>query len=148
MDCGSKDPLYPIQADIFYPEVSQGAYGSVSKSWMKDRTLACSLGPAGSRFKEELTPNVDINLESLLVGRFKEDIRFSKDQKGKAMTNIIISNVKDRNCQDVYIEPSGPRKNQSTIFEVATVTPHIGVFGKVEYYKVILRRSENQAVDV
>jgi hypothetical protein len=148
MDCGSKDPLYPIQADIFYPEVAQGAYGSVSKSWMKDRTLVCSLGPAGSRFREELNPNVDINLESLLVGRFKEDIRFSKDQKGKAMTNIVISNVKDRNCQEIYVEPSGPRKNQSTIFEVATVTPHVGPLGKVEYYKVILRRSENQAVDV
>ena len=39
MNCGSKDPLYPMQADIFYPEVTQGAYGNVSKEWMKDRTL-------------------------------------------------------------------------------------------------------------
>ena len=148
MNCGSKDPLYPMQADIFYPEVSQGAYGNVSKDWMKDRTIVCSLGPAGSKFKEELTPNVDISLESLLVGRFKEDVRFSKDDRGKAMTNIIISNVKDRNCEELYVEPTGPRKNQSTIFEVATVTPHVGPFGSVEYYRVILRRSENQAVDV
>lgn len=148
MNCGSKDPLYPMQADIFYPEVSQGAYGNVSKDWMKDRTIVCSLGPAGSRFKEELTPNVDISMESLLVGRFKEDIRFSKDDRGKAMTNIVISNVKDRNCEELYVEPAGPRKNQSTIFEVATVTPHVGPFGSVEYYRVILRRSENQAVDV
>jgi len=148
MNCGSKDPLYPMQADIFYPEVSQGAYGNVSKDWMKDRTLVCSLGPAGSKFKEELTPNVDISMESLLVGRFKEDIRFSKDDRGKAMTNIVISNVKDRNCEELYVEPAGPRKNQSTIFEVATVTPHVGPFGSIEYYRVILRRSENQAVDV
>ena len=148
MNCGSKDPLYPMQADIFYPEVSQGAYGNVSKDWMKDRTIVCSLGPAGSRFKEELTPNVDISMESLLVGRFKEDIRFSKDDRGKAMTNIVISNVKDRNCEELYVEPTGPRKNQSTIFEVATVTPHVGPFGSIEYYRVILRRSENQAVDV
>lgn len=148
MNCGSKDPLYPMQADIFYPEVSQGAYGNVSKDWMKDRTIVCSLGPAGSRFKEELTPNVDISMESLLVGRFKEDIRFSKDDRGKAMTNIVISNVKDRNCEELYVEPAGPRKNQSTIFEVATVTPHVGPFGSIEYYRVILRRSENQAVDV
>ena len=148
MNCGSKDPLYPMQADIFYPEVSQGAYGNVSKDWMKDRTLVCSLGPAGSRFKEELTPNVDISMESLLIGRFKEDIRFSKDDRGKAMTNIVISNVKDRNCEELYVEPAGPRKNQSTIFEVATVTPHVGPFGSIEYYRVILRRSENQAVDV
>jgi hypothetical protein len=148
MDCGSKDPIYPMQADIFYPEVSQGAYGNVSKAWMKDRTLVCSLGPAGSRFREELTPNVDISIESLLVGRFKEDIRFSKDDRGKAMTNIVISNVKGRNCEEIYVEPAGPRKNQSTIFEVATVTPHVGPFGKVEYYRVILRRSENQSVEI
>jgi hypothetical protein len=148
MNCGSKDPLYPMQADIFYPEVSQGAYGNVSKDWMKDRTLVCSLGPAGSRFKEELKPNIDISIESLLIGRFKEDIRFSQDSRGKAMTNIVISNVRDRNCKEIYVEPFGPRKNQSTIFEVATVTPHVGPFGKVEYYRVILRRSENQAVDV
>jgi len=148
MNCGSKDPLYPMQADIFYPEVSQGAYGNVSKSWNKDRTLVCSLGPAGSKFKEELTPNVDISMESLLVGRFKEDIRFSKDDRGKAITNIVISNVKDRSCQEVYVETAGPRLGESTIFEVATVTPHVGPFGSVEYYRVILRRSENQAVDV
>jgi hypothetical protein len=148
MNCGSKDPLYPMQADIFYPEVTQGAYGNVSKEWQRDRTIVCSLGPAGSRFKEELTPNIDISIESLLIGRFKEDIRFSRDYNGKALTNIVISNIKDRNCQQLYMESAGVRKNQPTIFEVATVTPHVGPFGKVEYYRVILRRSENQGVEV
>lgn len=148
MDCGSKDPLYPIQADIYYPEVAQAAYGNVTKTWMKDRTLLCNLGPAGSRFREELTPNVDISIESLLIGRFKEDIRYSQDDAGKAMTNIVVSNIKDRNCNLVYTEPSGVRKGQPTIFEVATVTPHVGPFGTVEYYRVILRRSENQGVDI
>jgi hypothetical protein len=148
MNCGSKDPLYPMQADIFYPEVTQGAYGNVSKEWQRDRTIVCSLGPAGSRFKEELTPNIDISIESLLIGRFKEDIRFSRDYNGKALTNIVISNIKDRNCQQLYMESAGVRKDQPTIFEVATVTPHVGPFGKVEYYRVILRRSENQGVEV
>ena len=148
MDCGSKDPMYPLQADIFYPEVSQGAYGNVAKTWMKDRTLVCSLGPAGSRFKEELSPNVDISIESLVVGRFKEDIRYTGDDRGKAITNVVISNVKDRSCEELYVETAGVRKGQSTIFEVATVTPHVGPFGKVEYYRVILRRSENQGVDI
>ena len=148
MDCGSNDPMFPMQAEIFYPEIEQGAYGNVSKRWMKDRTLPCSLGPAGSRFKEELLPNVDLSLESTLIGRFKEDIRFSIDSRGKAMTNILISNVKDRNCRDLYVETSGVRAGSSTIFEVATVTPHVGPFGGVEYYRVILKRSENQGVDV
>lgn len=148
MDCGSNDPLFPMQADIYYPDVAQGAYGNVSKRWMKDRTLACSLGPAGSRFKEEVDPNVDLSLESVLIGRFKEDVRLSVDDRGRAITNIVISNVKDRNCNEIYLETAGVRKGQSTIFEVSTVTPHIGPFGGVEYYRVILKRSENQGVDV
>lgn len=148
MECGSNDPLFPMQADIFYPEVKQGVYGNVDKRWMKDRTLPCSLGPAGSRFKEEIDPNVDISRESVLIGRFKEDIRLTSDDRGKAITNIVISNVKDRNCNEIYVETSGSRKGQSTIFEISTVTPHVGPFGGVEYYRVILKRSENQGVDV
>ena len=148
MNCGSNDPMFPMQADIFYPEIEQGAYGNVSKRWMKDRTLSCSLGPAGSRFKEEVDPNVDISLESTLIGRFKEDIRMSGDEVGKAITNVLISNVKDRNCNEIYTETAGARSGSSTIFEVATVTPHVGPFGGVEYYRVILKRSENQGIDV
>ena len=148
MNCGSNDPMFPMQAEIFYPEIEQGAYGNVAKRWTKDRILPCSLGPAGSRFKEEVDPSVDISLESTLIGRFKEDIRFSGDKRGKAITNILISNVKDRNCNDLYVETSGTRAGASTIFEVATVTPHVGPFGGVEYYRVILKRSENQGVNV
>ena len=73
MDCGSRDPLYPLQADIFYPEVSQSAYGNAVKKWSRDTTVYCSLAPAGSKFKEGLTPNVDISMEALLIGRIKTD---------------------------------------------------------------------------
>lgn len=148
MDCGSRDPLYPLQADIFYPEVSQSAYGNAVKKWSRDTTVYCSLAPAGSKFKEGLTPNVDISMESLLIGRIKTDPRISIDDKLSAMTNVIVSNIKDRNCQEIYLETSGTRKGQSTIFEIATVTPHVGPFGKIEYYRVILRRSENQGTEV
>ena len=148
MSCGSKDPLYPLQADIFYPEIQQTAYGAAKKNWGMDRTVFCSLGPAGSRFKEELSPNVDISLDSLLVGRIRYDVRFSSDEVGNAITNILITNIKDKNCEQIYLESSGTRKGKPTIFEIATVTPHVGPFGKVEYYKVIIRRSENQGAEV
>jgi hypothetical protein len=148
MTCGSNDPLYPIQADIFYPEISQSAYGSAVKKWSKDVTVYCSLGAAGSKFKEGLSPNVDISIESLLIGRLKSDPRITNDGKLSSMTNVIISNIKDKNCNEIYLETSGTRKNQSTIFELATVTPHVGPFGTVDYYRVILRRSENQGTEV
>ena len=148
MSCGSNDPLYPLQADIFYPEISQSAYGSAVKKWSRDTTVYCHFSTAGSKFKEGLTPNVDISMESLLIGRIKTDPRITTDEKLSSMTNVIVSNIKDKSCREVYLETSGTRKGQSTIFEIATVAPHVGPFGTVEYYRIVLRRSENQGTEV
>lgn len=148
MQCEGHSVLYPLHADIFYPDIAQSAYGNVTKSWILDRTLYCSLGPAGSRFKEALSPNVDISLESTLIGRFKEDIRIANREIPRSITNIIITNVRDCYENQIYTETSGQRIGKPTIFEIATVTPHVGPFGTVEYYRVILKRSENQGVDL
>jgi hypothetical protein len=137
-----------MQADIFYPSVEQGAYGNIKKQWMHDRTIVCLLAPAGSAFKEEVTPNANITKEASLLGRLKTDIRISSKDARNSITNIIVSNIKDRNCNPIYMETSGPRSGKPTIFEVATLEPFTGPFGNVEYYKIVLRRSENQATDI
>ena len=146
--CETTDFTFPMCADIFYPIVEQGSLGNVKKQWIHDRTIACLLAPAGSAFKEEVTPNVNITQESILLGRLRTDIRVSSKQSNNAITNVIVSNVKDRNMNQIYTETSGPRAGKATIFEVATIEPFTGPFGTVEYFKVVLRRSENQAVDV
>jgi hypothetical protein len=46
------------------------------------------------------------------------------------------------------METSGPRDGKSTIYEIASSEAIVGPFGNVEYYKVVLRRSENQASDL
>lgn len=146
--CETPDFMFPMQMDIFYPVVEQGAYGNVKKQWMHDRTVVCSVNPAGSAFKQEVTPNVNITQESLILGRLKTDIRISSNDSRNAITNIVVTNVKDKNGVSVYMETSGPRSGKSTIFEVATLEPFVGPFGGVEYYKIVLRRSENQATDI
>jgi hypothetical protein len=83
-----------------------------------------------------------------MLGRVKSDIRFSSTENKNSITNIIVTNIKDRNLNEVYLETSGPRAGKSTLFEVATVEPFVGPFGSPEYYKVVVRRSENQAVDL
>ena len=148
MSCNTPGAMYPLKADIYYPAVSQSPFGEVTKVWTKDRTLVCNLSSAGSRFSEQLDPNVDISIEDMLIGRFKEDIRISSDDEGLSLTNIAVTDIKDRNSNNIYIETSGEREDLSTIFEVATVTPQLGPFGTVDYYRVILRRSENQGFDV
>lgn len=149
MACGElTDFMFPMEAEIFHPIVEQGAYGNVQKTWIMDRAIACNVAPAGSAGKEEVKPNVNITQETLLIGRVKNDLRISDRDSKNSITNIIVTNIKDKNCNQIYIETSGPRAGKATLFEVATQEPYIGPFGGIEYYNVVLRRSENQAVDL
>jgi hypothetical protein len=146
--CETPDFTFPMCMDIFYPIVEQAVYGNVKKQWMHDRTVVCSVSTSGSALKEDITPNINIKQELVIVGRLKTDIRISSRESNNSVTNIIVSNIKDKSGQSVYNETSGPRAGKPTIFEVATLEPFVGPFGKVEYYKIVLRRSENQAVDI
>jgi hypothetical protein len=149
MACGDlTDFMFPMQADIYYPIVEQGSLGNVKKTWILDKSVAVSFTPAGSAFKEEVVPNVNITKENLLIGRAKGDVRISSRESNNAVTNVIVTNIKDKNCNPIYVETSGPRVGKSTIFEIAAQDPFTGPFGNVEYYRIVLRRSENQAVDV
>ena len=146
--CENTSFIFPMLADIYYPIVSQGPYGNVEKTWVHDKTIACNFNSAGTAWKEDIKPNVNITQDSVMLGRVKSDIRFSSTENQNSITNIIITNIKDRNLNEIYVETSGPRAGKSTLFEVATVEPFMGPFGSAEYYKVVVRRSENQAVDL
>jgi hypothetical protein len=98
--------------------------------------------------KEEVKPNVAITQEKILIGRVKQDIRISERFSRNAITNVLITNIKDQSGNQVYLETSGPRDGKATLFEVASQEPFVGPFGAVEYYKIVLRRSENQAGDL
>lgn len=148
MQCESTDFLYPMLADVYYPIVEQGAYGNVKKQWILDRSIACNFAPAGNAGKEEVKPNVNITKESLLLGRTKTDIRVSSANNRNSITNVVITNIRTPQQQGIYSETSGPRDGRSTIYEVASNEAIVGPFGNIEYYKVVLRRSENQASDL
>jgi hypothetical protein len=146
--CETPDFMYPMLADIYYPIVEQGAFGNIEKQWILDKTIACSLTPAGSAFKEDVKPNVAIVQDFVLVGRTKTDIRISSQKSNNSVTNVIISNIKDKNGNPIYIETAGPRSGKSTIFEIGSLEPHVGPFGDTDFYKLLLRRSENQAANL
>jgi hypothetical protein len=146
--CETPDFMYPMLADVYYPIVDQGAFGNIEKQWILDKTIACSLNPAGQAFKEDVKPNVAIVQDFVLVGRVKTDLRISSQNSKNSITNVIVSNIKDKHGRPIYMETSGPRSGKPTIFEIATLEPYIGPFGDVDFYKLIIRRSENQAVNV
>jgi len=146
--CETPDFIYPMLADIYYPIVEQGAYGDVKKNWVLDKTIACQFSSAGTANKEEIRPEVKLLLDNSLIGRVKSDIRFSSEEQKNALTNIVITNIRDKNGNVIYLETSGPRAGQPTIFELATFDPLLGPFGNVEYYKLVIKRSENQGSDL
>lgn len=146
--CETPDFIYPMTMDVYYPMVEQGVYGNVQKHWVKDRTLICSLSAAGSAGKEEIKPNINITQETIIFGRAKSDVRISAQESNNALTNIVISNISDKFGTPVYVETSGPRAGKSTIFEIVSNDPIVGPFGSVDYYRITLKRSENQAVDI
>ena len=149
MACGElTDFMFPMEAEVYHPVVEQGAYGNIQKTWILDRTISCNVSSVGTAGKEEIKPNVNVTQETILIGRVKQDLRISNRSTKNSIVNIIVTNIKDRNCNQIYLETSGPRAGKPTLFEVATQEPYVGPFGGIEYYNIVLRRSENQAADL
>lgn len=146
--CHTTDFMYPLKADIYYPIVEQGAYGNVQKTWVMDRTISCNFSPAGSASSEEVKPNPFINIDMSLIGRTKDDLRISSLNSKDSIVNVILTNIRTFSDSPVYVETAGPRSGKSTIFEIASNEPILGPFGSIEYYRVVIRRSENQATDL
>lgn len=146
--CPTTDFKFPMLADIYYPIVEQSAYGNITRNWILDKTVAGNFIPAGSEIKKELVINIDLSQDSMLICRVKSDIRISSLEENSSLTNILITNIRDSKENSIYLETSGPRAGSPTLFEVATQQPFVNAFGRTEHYRVILRRSENQAENI
>ena len=126
--------------------INQTQYGQASRNWFYDRTVICndtSLGGAGT---EQIKPEAFLQHENKLIARVKADPRRSSTETENAINNILITNIRNANDELIYRETGGSRSGRGTIYEVATVDPFSGPFGSVEYFKVLLRRTENQTI--
>jgi len=147
MSCNEIDFMYPMIADIYHPIDKQDIYGQVKKDWGFDRTVVINLAPVGSAFEEEVKPKVFVQYENTLLGRVKNDIRIAKDGSNNSITNVLLTNIRNCSGELIYKETSGAREDRGTIYEIATMEPLVGPFGNIEYYKILVRRAENQGVD-
>jgi hypothetical protein len=140
------DFVYPMLADVYYPIITQGPFGEIKKEWVFDRTIACNATPVGGAGSEQIKPDMFLQYEDKLIVRSKTDLRNTSRSTQEATTNILISNVRFSHGQIIYKETAGPRAGRGTIYEVGTLEPFSGPFGNVEYYKMLWRRTESQAV--
>ena len=149
MICESTDFAFPMTADVFYSSVEQGQYGAVQKQWSLYKSTPCYFAAGGIKNKEEQqTGSVAVIVDKILAGRVPTDIRFNDMSNGVALTNLLITNIVDGEGNPIYVETGGVRAGKSTLFEIVTLSPFSGLFGKTEYYRVILKRSDNQGTDI
>ena len=144
--CETTDFIYPMKADIYYPIITQNQYGQPNKEWVFDRTVVCNATTVGGAGTDELKPEVFLQYDVKLVARSKSDIRISGDGTNNAVSNILVTNIRNASDTLIYKETAGPRMGRGTIYEVGTIEPFINPFGNIEYYRMLWRRTENQAV--
>ena len=145
--CESTDLYFPMLADIYYPIITQGQYNEVKKNWVFDRSIATSVMPYSKRGTGEITPQVFLQYKDILISRVRTDIRVSSQGSLDALTNILVTNIRSTEGEIIYKESAGPRTGRGTIYEIASFDPHFAPYGNIDYYSIILRRSENQAVE-
>jgi len=144
--CEVTDFMYPMKADIYYATIKQNEYGQPKKTWIYDRSIVCNATPLGGASKEEIKPEIFLQNNGQLIVRIKSDTRTSYLGSDNAMTNILVTNIRNASDTIIYRETTGPRSGRATIYEFATVEPFVGPFGDIQYYKILWRRAENQSV--
>jgi hypothetical protein len=144
--CPETDFLYPMKADVYHPIIKQTQYGQATKNWVYDRTIICNATSVGGAGTEDIKPETFLQYENKLIARTKQDPRTASTGADNAVTNILITNIRDNQDKLIYRETAGPRAGRGTIYEVATVEPFTGPFNNTEYYKMLWRRTENQTV--
>jgi len=144
--CDTPDIIFPMKADIYFPIITQGDYGQPKKDWVFDRTITCNATSVGGAGEEVVKPESFLQYRDKLIARTKNDPRISTNQSTNAVTNILVTNIRTPDDLVIYKETAGVRAGRATIYEVATVEPYVGPFGKIEFYKMLWRRAENQTV--
>lgn len=147
MLCEDISFIYPMVADVYHPITDQDIYGKINKKWVFDRTVSVSLTPAGTAMQEDIKPDPFIKYSNDLMGRCNSDLRKSLNGNNNPLTNVLITNIRSKENVLIYEETSGQRAGKGTIYEIATQEPFLGPFGNIDYYKLVVRRSDNQGVD-
>lgn len=146
MICEQTDFMFPLLADVYYPHITQGAYNEVKKEWIFDRSIACHAVSYQGQNKEEIRLDSFLQYDAQLNARSSSDLRTDISGTNHAVTNILVTNIRTANGELVYRETAGPRAGKGTMYEIAMLEPFVGAFGSIDYYVMLFRRTENQAV--
>ena len=132
------------QGDVTRGSVGQNIYGEEIKVWGMDRTQKNAYwNVMGTVNLQDLTADREFEYKKRLNGRFRypSDPRLDNDGNYHPISSILVSNIIDKKTgQQLHLDENG----NPIIFEVMSVDPFINPFGKTEYFKLLLERSDDQ----
>jgi hypothetical protein len=139
--------LFSMQLDIFYATEEQDKYGKENKLWRNNQTLDGYAEILGAVDRKALITQTFFEYQDKLIGRTKTDPRLSIEGTYHPITNILITNIRDKKTQEhFYLEPAGEREGKSTIYEIFAIEPYVNPWNQIEYYKILFNRSDIQSL--
>lgn len=138
---------FPMTAEIYYVQNSQGGFGQIEKRWIFDRTIKCSAISymADRTLIGENKPNgAFTQIKSDVYLRTKQDIRESSVGQYFQIPSILITNIKDPNGNMPFLF----KKDDSMKFEIQTIVPSYDVNHNIDYYRTYISRSDIQIEDL
>jgi len=124
--------------------VGQNEFGEAEKVWQRDRTeLESYFNVMGTVNLQDLKADTSFEYKKRLNGRFRfpSDPRVDFENNSHPISSILVTNIIDKNSgQQLHLDEN----SNPIIFDVMSVDPFINPFGKIEYYKILLERADDQ----
>lgn len=137
------DAVLSMKADIYRQQESQDPQtGSIVRKWYYYKTIPCHAKGMISNSKTERS------------GDFQQfNNKYANDQSVAIRTNERISlrekitNIRTQDDEVIWVELDFPT-NTPTVYEVVGTTPMTEPFGGILAFNSMLKRSENQKIDL
>ena len=140
---GIDNIFYPMTAEIYYAETKQNDFGTMEKTWVFDRSVKCSAISAMSdkTLNSELKSTSSFfQYNSDIAFRLAENIQKKKNGTYYPITEILVTDIKDRSGEYVWTES----EDNITQYEVTSFVPSFDAFHNVKFYRGYLTRSQKQ----
>lgn len=135
-------------ADVYYATESQDDFGAEVKDWQLDQTVESYFQILGAVDVKALKGGEFYEYEDKLIGRSRKDIRESINGINYPITSILITDIRDgKTNKNYYLESAGVRSGESTVYEILAIEPYVNPWNEIEYYKILLNRSERQEIN-
>jgi hypothetical protein len=144
---GCSNAIMAMDIDVYYGDSEQDDYGRENNTWTFDQTLTGYIEILGAVSQDALKVGTFFEYKDKLIGRAESDPRINSAGVAYPITSILITNIRDKKSQvPFYNEVYGERAGLPSLYEVFAIEPYVNPWNQIEYWKIMLNRSETQGL--